>query len=69
MFILSDVYRMLIGIGDRVLSPSMKNLVKWEHPGKLILSIFYVFNHFILILAGPKYVHFWSRKYFICICI
>ncbi len=37
MFILSDVYRMLVGAGERVLSPSMKNLVKWDHPGKLIL--------------------------------
>ncbi|CAF3204544.1 unnamed protein product [Rotaria socialis] len=32
MFILSDVYRMLIGIGDRVLSTSMKKAVKWDHP-------------------------------------
>ncbi len=36
MFILSDVYRMLTGIGDRALSPAMKNMVKWDHPGKLI---------------------------------
>ncbi|CAF4658238.1 unnamed protein product, partial [Rotaria magnacalcarata] len=32
MFILSDVYRLLIGIGDRVLSTSMKKIVKWDHP-------------------------------------
>ncbi|CAF1021454.1 unnamed protein product [Adineta steineri] len=32
MFILSDVYRMLIGIGDRALTPSMKKVVKWDHP-------------------------------------
>ena len=60
MFILSDVYRLLIGIGDRVLSSSMKNFVKWDHPGKLI-SHNYV-TYLKIILAGPKYVHFWSRK-------
>ncbi len=60
MFILSDVYRILVGTGERVLSPSMKKLVKWDHPGKGIVEISSIYS--MLILAGPKYVHFWSRK-------
>ncbi|CAF3204560.1 unnamed protein product [Rotaria socialis] len=32
MFILSDLYRVSIGVGNRVLTPRMKQIVKWDHP-------------------------------------
>lgn len=63
MFILSDVYRLLIGIGDRALSPSMKRIVKWDHPGSFRCTEQKEYSiDLVHFSAGPKYVHFWSRK-------
>jgi len=32
MIILSGVYRTLVGTGERILSPRLKSIVKWDHP-------------------------------------
>jgi len=53
MFILSDIYRMLIGIGERNLSPKMKSLVKWDHPaGPKYIHFWSPVVKSLLVIAG-----------------
>ncbi|CAF2507867.1 unnamed protein product [Rotaria sp. Silwood2] len=53
MFILSDFYRVAIGVGDRVLTPGMKKIVKWDHPaGMKYIHFWAPLMKWSLVVAG-----------------
>jgi hypothetical protein len=53
MIILSNVYRVLIASGDRILPHGIKRFVKWEHPaGPKTIHFWAPFAKWSLVIAG-----------------